>query len=221
MTVILGSLIKLRLYTLVCIVSVLFLVSISEAASTELLKLNLESKYQLEIPKSWKLHEEDTTKTWTRLTDSKISAANIRQNSGQSRIIVAANKFSGNSTSATVRLSVRQAKTMSQNDVKQMTQNDINELSNGTEADLQKNEIAVGDDVRTKLISVNRKVINGKFCISSEMDKNYSGIKTMRNITDLYFLGDRYVELTVSYNQAEAKTYKSMVNKIRNSLTIK
>ena len=102
-----------------------------------------------------------------------------------------------------------------------MTQDDINEMSSGMEADLQKTSNAVGDDVRTKLISINRKVINNKFCISMESDMNYGGKKTMRSITDLYFQGDRYVELTVTYNQAEAKTYKSMVNKIRNSLAIK
>lgn len=220
MTVRANSIIKMKLYFFVLIISIFTLSNQSETWASDLIKLNLESKYRLEIPKSWKLHDENTKKALTRKTDSIFSAANIKQNAGESRILVAANKYSGNLTIATARLSVRDAKTLSQSDLKQMSQNDINEMSEGTEADLQKTSDAVGGHVRTKLISINRILINNYFCISTELSKNYNGKKTMRNITDLYFLGDRYVELTVSYNQAASETYKSIVNKIGNSLTI-
>jgi hypothetical protein len=219
-TVTYGSLIKLNMYVVVLIAYTLSLYDVSEAGNAEYVKLNVESTYQLEIPKSWKLHDENSKKALTINTDSKFSAANIKQIAGQSRILVAANKYEANSTVASARLSVRPAKTLSQNDLRQMTQNDIEEMSRGTEADLQNVSNAVGSDVKTKLISIKRKVINNKFCISTQLNNNYKGKKTMRNITDLYFLGDRYVELTVSYNVAESKTYKSITNKIRHSLII-
>lgn len=221
MSVRVGSLYKFKQCIILVFVSVLSLSTTTEAGNAGFVKLNLDSSYQVEIPKTWKIHNKDTTTAFHSKAVNSLSAANVKQKYGKFRIFLAANAYSGISTVATARLSAGQTKTLSQSDLKQMTQDEFNDMTKDSEDELHKTDKASGIDVRSTLISINRKVINGNICISTESDMNYGGRIIMRNIIDLYFLGDREVQMIVSYNLAEAKKFKPIVEKIRNSLTIK
>ena len=89
MSISVGSLVKFSVYVILFFVSVLTLSNIAEAGNSDFVKLDLESSYQIQIPKTWTLHNDNTKKTITKMTDSKFSDANIKQIPGQSRILVA------------------------------------------------------------------------------------------------------------------------------------
>ena len=212
-----------RLPMLVLVISMLSFICIADAGESDFVKLTLESSYQVEIPKSWKVRDENLNKTIQNFTDSKLSAANIKQNAGDNHILISASTYAGESSvaSASARLSVRKTKTLSQKDIKQATQDDLKELFNETQAIADKTAKAISKDHSSKVIAVTRQIINGKYCISTETDMDSGDNKITRQIIDVYHLGNRNVKMTVSYNLAVAQTYKPIVNKIRNSLIIK
>jgi len=220
MSVRIGSLIKLKRSIILFLVSVLSLSTIAEAGDTGFVKLNLESSYQVEIPKTWKIQNEDTTTALHSKNVKNLSEATIRQKYGKFRMFLAANAYSGTTTVATAKLSAGKTKTLSQSDLKQMTQDEFNKITKNSEAEINMANKASGVDVHSTLISISRKVVNGKICISTETDMNYGGKKKMRNITDFYFLGDREVLMVVSYNLLETKKFKPIVERIRSSLVI-
>ena len=69
-------------------------------------------------------------------------------------------------------------------------------------------------------IKIDKKIINGKICISTETEQNVNG-NILRQIIDIYPLGDRTVKMTVAYSPSNANTHRPIVNRIRNSLIIK
>jgi len=221
MSVSTSSLVKMKLRSFLFFVFLLTISNMAEAGNAAYIKLNLDSSYYVEIPEKWKIHKVDSTTALQNKTLNLISDTNAKQNYGEFRILLAANAYSGISTVATARLSAGQTKTLSQSDLKQMTQDDFNDMTKDSVAELSKADKATGVDVRSTLISINRKVINGKICICTEVDMKYGGKKTMRNITDIYFLGDREVQMVVSYNLSQTNKFRPIAEHIRNSLTIK
>lgn len=210
---------KCRLLSIFAI-SVMFIISQSEAKDSDFVKMTLDSVYQVEIPKSWKVHNETRNKALQSKTDSTLNSINIKQNDGQNRILLATNAYVGEKSVASARLSVRPStKAFSQDVLKELTQKDILEIAPGMMAETERSLKAVSKDATVKFIKIDKQTINGKICISTESEQNVNN-NIMRQIIDIYPLGDRTLKMAVSYSPSEKK-YKTIVNKIRTSLIIK
>lgn len=212
---------KILLQFLVFAMSMLSFTCLTDAKDTDYFIVSLESAYQVEVPKSWKIHKEETNKSLQSKTDSILNSKNIKQNSGQNRILLTANAYVGGKSVASTRLSVRPSKSAFTQDVlKEITKNDLQEVAASMMFENEKELKALSKDATVKFIKIDKPVINGKICISTETEQNVNG-NILRQIIDIYPLGDRTVKMTVAYSPSNANMYRPIVNKIRNSLIIK
>jgi len=175
----------------------------------------------LEIPKLWKVRGEEGNYILQRKTDSAINTDKIKQNNGQHRILFTAKAYIGKSNIASAQLSVRSSnKSITQNALADMTQSDLQKFAKVMVGKIERSLKSVSKDSTIKLVNVDKQVINGKMCISTESEQESNG-NTIRQIVDIYPLDDRILRMTASYNLSQAKTYKPIVDRIKHSLTIR
>jgi hypothetical protein len=168
----------------------------------------------------WKVRGEEGNHILQRKTDSAINTDNIKQNNGQNRILFTANAYVGKSNIASAQLSVRSTKkSLTQNALEDMTQSDLRNFAKVMMGKIERSLKSVSKEATIKLVKIDKQVINGKMCISTESEQESNGNK-IRQIVDVYPLGDRILRMTVSYNQSDAKTYKPIADRIIHSLTI-
>jgi hypothetical protein len=169
--------------------------------------------FAIQIPTNWKVLDASITQQLAANTEAKTGLAQ-----GNNEILLAANLSQDKpNPSATVRLSVRHAPTLTEHQFQSIPEEEFR-------AQAENNRAMIELGLRSEGLSLvayseARETLAGHAAHTSTYVSAENGRESV-NILSVIFLGDRKVKLHIAYDKASGATLKSTVDQIRASLSI-
>ena len=176
------------------------------------------SDVSIDVPRNWYFLDENIRQNLNTYSEAVVRLAGITAAQGNNQILIAANAYTtSKKPSATMRLSVRKGKFISQSEVREADPKDLEMMA---KFQLDKLKSSLPDNVKSiSLVGVRIKKLGNYYSIVTEKLVEYTSGVVVDRLDVIYFHNVVY-KLNTSYRKSEAWMFEPILKILRESLSI-
>ena len=214
-----------KAFRLLLLLSILtIMASTAWCAESTFVKMEYGDILSVEVPRHWTFMDENSKKNMNNFSEAVAKLNNINLNQGNNNILISANSYnqSSNFPIATLRVSVKPGKTL--------TQDDIREIAKYSAADLKEFFAPLVAETERAMLSTvgckSYKMVDNRIAKNSSVSCLYSesqsdlGTGMMINQTYVCPMGDKNVKLATSYMKSQKIQFKPILDYVWSSLSV-